>query len=95
MDLENYDADGDKLPESADAIDGDKDDAEMVFRKHTGSVFCVNLDPVTASMAVTGGEDDKAFVWKVHDGQVLFECTGKKDGKTLRFMLKIHIHKIK
>lgn len=42
-----------------------------------GSVFCVSLDPVTNSMAVTGGEDDKAFVWRVSDGEVLLECTGE------------------
>ena len=47
----------------------------MVFSKHTGSVFCVNLDP-SANMVVTGGEDDKAFVWKASDGEVMFECTG-------------------
>lgn len=41
-----------------------------------GSVFCVGLDPVTNSLAVTGGEDDRAFVWSVTDGDVLFECTG-------------------
>lgn len=42
-----------------------------------GSVFCVSLDPATNSMAVTGGEDDKAFVWRVSDGEVLLECTGE------------------
>lgn len=41
-----------------------------------GSVFCVSLDPVTNSLAVSGGEDDRAFVWSVTDGDVLFECTG-------------------
>lgn len=40
-------------------------------------MFCVSLDPVTNSMAVTGGEDDKAYVWTVSDGEVLFECTGE------------------
>lgn len=42
-----------------------------------GSVFCVSLDPATNSLAVTGGEDDKAYVWRVSDGEVLFECTGE------------------
>lgn len=35
------------------------------------------MDPATNSMAVTGGEDDKAFVWRVSDGEVLLECTGE------------------
>lgn len=42
-----------------------------------GSVFCVSLDPASNTLAVTGGEDDKAYVWRVSDGEVLFECTGK------------------
>uniref|UniRef100_A0A3P9AKP5 Angio-associated migratory cell protein n=1 Tax=Esox lucius TaxID=8010 RepID=A0A3P9AKP5_ESOLU len=59
-----------------------QDDSDLTFTKHTGSVFCVSLDPATNSLAVTGGEDDKAFVWRVSDGEVLFECTGHKDSVT-------------
>lgn len=40
-------------------------------------MFCVSLDPATNSMAVTGGEDDRAYVWRVSDGEVLLECTGE------------------
>uniref|UniRef100_A0A8B9UGM8 Angio-associated migratory cell protein n=1 Tax=Anas zonorhyncha TaxID=75864 RepID=A0A8B9UGM8_9AVES len=46
------------------------------------SVFCVSLDPKTNTLAVTGGEDDKAFVWRLSDGELLFECTGHKDSVT-------------
>ncbi|XP_036396826.1 angio-associated migratory cell protein [Megalops cyprinoides] len=63
-------------------MEADQDDSELTFSKHTGSVFCVSLDPATNSLAVTGGEDDKAFVWRVSDGEVLFECTGHKDSVT-------------
>ncbi|XP_020660567.3 angio-associated migratory cell protein [Pogona vitticeps] len=59
-----------------------QDDSEVTFSKHTASVFCVNLDPKTNTLAVTGGEDDKAFVWRVSDGELLFECTGHKDSVT-------------
>lgn len=41
------------------------------------SVFCVSLDPKTNTLAVTGGEDDKAFVWRLSDGELLFECAGE------------------
>ncbi|KAJ3584549.1 hypothetical protein NHX12_015044 [Muraenolepis orangiensis] len=61
---------------------GEQDDSELTFSKHTGSVFCVGLDPATNSMAVTGGEDDKAYVWRLSDGEVLFECSGHKDSVT-------------
>lgn len=29
--------------------------------------------------AVTGGEDDKAYVWDVKTGEVIIECTEHKD----------------
>ncbi|XP_064653205.1 angio-associated migratory cell protein-like isoform X2 [Lineus longissimus] len=56
-----------------------RDDAEVVFTSHRGSVFCVHTDPETCSMAVTGGEDDRAFVWKLGSGEEVLECTGHKD----------------
>jgi len=65
----------------------DKDDANLVFDCHSSSpsssspinsVFSVALDP-SGSIAISGGEDDKAFVWKVADGSVLFECGGHSD----------------
>ncbi|XP_066467750.1 angio-associated migratory cell protein [Tiliqua scincoides] len=59
-----------------------QDDSEVTFSKHTASVFCVSLDPKTNTMAVTGGEDDKAFVWCLSDGELLFECSGHKDSVT-------------
>ncbi|KAJ0009354.1 hypothetical protein NQD34_001056 [Periophthalmus magnuspinnatus] len=68
--------------ETEDEMEADQDDSELTFSSHKGSVFCVSLDPVTNTMAVTGGEDDKAFVWRVTDGEVLFECTGHKDSVT-------------
>ncbi|XP_061523398.1 angio-associated migratory cell protein isoform X1 [Phycodurus eques] len=60
----------------------ERDDSELTFSKHTGSVFCVSLDPATNSLAVTGGEDDRAYVWRVSDGHVVLECTGHKDSVT-------------
>lgn len=59
-----------------------QDDSELTFSKHKGLVFCVSLDPVTNSLAVTGGEDDKAFVWRVSDGEVQLQCLGHKDSVT-------------
>ncbi|XP_061841235.1 angio-associated migratory cell protein [Nerophis lumbriciformis] len=87
-DLEDVDfeeasiADDDQGWETEDEMEADQDDSEMTFSKHSGSVFCVSLDPATNSLAVTGGEDDKAYVWRVSDGEVLFECTGHKDSVT-------------
>ena len=41
------------------------------------SVFSVSLDPVNNSMAVTGGEDDRAYVWRIQDGEMHMECLGR------------------
>lgn len=90
MDLENYDADGDELVGDEDGGGGGeptmpaRDDAEVVFDKHTGSVFTVRLQPGNASLAVSGGEDDKAYVWKTNNGEVLFECEGECHGERTR-----------
>ena len=28
------------------------------------------------SMAVSGGEDDKAYIWRIQDGETVMECHG-------------------
>jgi len=40
-----------------------------------GSVFSVSLHP-SSELACSGGEDDKAFIWRVSDGSVVCECGG-------------------
>jgi len=40
-----------------------------------GSVFCVSASSRT-SLAVSGGEDDVAYVWNVTNGDLLFTCSG-------------------
>ncbi|XP_047123630.1 angio-associated migratory cell protein [Hydra vulgaris] len=55
-----------------------KDDAKIVFSKHEGSVFCVGFSN-NGNFAISGGEDDKAFVWSVHDGEIVYNCIGHKD----------------
>ncbi|XP_037552613.1 angio-associated migratory cell protein [Nematolebias whitei] len=79
--FEDAEADDDEGWETEDEMEAEaqQDDSELTFSKHTGSVFCVSLDPATNSLAVTGGQDDKAYVWRVSDGEVLLECTGHKD----------------
>ena len=47
----------------------------------TDAVFAVQIDPKTSQLAVTGGQDDKAFVWNIITGEVLFECTGRSEGQ--------------
>lgn len=48
------------------------------FNGHSKSVFCCELSD-DSTLAASGGEDDRAFVWKTENGSVLFECTGHSD----------------
>lgn len=56
----------------------ERDDSVLTFSKHTDSLFCGSINP-DATLAVTGAEDDKAFVWAVDSGEVVFEVTEHKD----------------
>lgn len=55
-----------------------RDDAIITFSSHEGPVFCGSFHP-TLNVAVTGGEDDKAYVWSTETGNVVFAVTGHKD----------------
>jgi ribosome assembly protein SQT1 len=50
----------------------------MTFNKHEKPLFCGSFNS-DATLAVTGGEDDKAYVWKVESGEVVFETTEHSD----------------
>ncbi|XP_011501575.1 PREDICTED: angio-associated migratory cell protein [Ceratosolen solmsi marchali] len=56
----------------------EREDASCIFEKHTASVFCGSLSK-DAQYAVTGGEDDKAYVWDVKSGKLILECENHKD----------------
>ncbi|XP_013381116.1 angio-associated migratory cell protein [Lingula anatina] len=84
MDLDQYDGDGgveDEDKENSTSLPL-RDDADLVFTEHKGSVFCVQADPVKCEFAVSGGEDDLAYLWKIDSGQVVLKCTGHKDSVT-------------
>merc|ERR1712004_295303 len=42
------------------------DNSKLVFDKHNGSVFCCDLGG-NADLVVTGGEDDRALIWRLED----------------------------
>ena len=58
--------------------DDDDDLALHVFRQHKQAVLTVNLS-CSGSWAVTGSQDDMAYVWETRTGQLLFSCEGHKD----------------
>lgn len=59
-----------------------KDNSTFTFTKHTDSVFSVNIDPKSNNLVISGGQDDKAYVWSATNGEVLLNCTGHKDSVT-------------
>ncbi|RZF42208.1 hypothetical protein LSTR_LSTR004357 [Laodelphax striatellus] len=62
----------------SDEFSPQRDDASVVFANHTGAVFCCNLNK-EATLAVTGSEDDRAFVWDTSNGNVIAELKNHKD----------------
>lgn len=58
--------------------DPDDETAIHVFRKHGEPVLKVCLSQ-SGSIAVTGGEDNMAFVWQTSTGNLLFSCPGHED----------------
>jgi len=58
------------------------DDSKIIFEMHSGSVFSVDVAKNNSCLVVTGGEDDKAYVWNYETAQCLFECTGHTDSVT-------------
>lgn len=75
------DDDEDNEMDTDDAAAGpDQDDSVLTFSGHRdSSVICVRIHPVNSEIVVTGGQDDRAFVWSSRDGSVILECTGHMD----------------
>ncbi|EDW19734.1 angio-associated migratory cell protein [Drosophila mojavensis] len=73
--------DGNEDEEEENRIAAIRDDALITFRKHTAPVFGCHLHP-RLDWAVTGSEDDRAYVWDTNNGEVLFEITDHKDTVT-------------
>ena len=57
------------------------DESKLVFRKHTGSVFCLAAN-MSEGLVVTGGEDDLGHVWRLEDGEVVFTLSDWTDSVT-------------
>lgn len=70
---------GQEEDDTDEEMEAVNDDAKLVFSQHKGSVFCCDLEPLVGNLAVTGGEDDRAFVWNITNGETLFECIGHQD----------------
>ncbi|XP_037032701.1 angio-associated migratory cell protein isoform X2 [Bradysia coprophila] len=76
--IESDDENGDDAAIVDNEMTVERDDAVLTFTKHNKPVFCGSLHP-SLDLAVTGGEDDKAYVWSTETGEVVYEVDGHKD----------------
>lgn len=74
--------DEDEDRDDADAMLDQYDDAAGSFEVHEGAVFSVALNPVEATLAVSGGEDDLAYLFRVPTGEVVAKLSGHSDSVT-------------
>ncbi|XP_046385829.1 angio-associated migratory cell protein [Ischnura elegans] len=76
--------DGEENDEPDEMSEPTQDDAAVVFEAHTSPVFCCDLSPA-GNLAVTGGQDDMAYVWNLQTGQTEIKCEGHKDSVSHAF----------
>lgn len=55
-----------------------EDNAREILTGHEEAVLSVCVTK-SGDIVVSGGQDDKALIWKSSTGEILFECTGYKD----------------
>ncbi|CAH0473286.1 unnamed protein product [Peronospora belbahrii] len=73
--MEDVDNDGRISAEDADV----RDDADMVFHKHSSPVYSIKVNPVDSRIVITGGGDDIGVIWNREDGNVLYTLSGHQD----------------
>lgn len=74
-DIEDLDSSDEEVNER---LIPESDDSTLVFKGHKKSVLCCDLSS-DKKLAISGGEDDLAFVWRTDDSSIVFECFGHKD----------------
>ncbi|KAJ7969723.1 Angio-associated migratory cell protein [Quillaja saponaria] len=64
---------------SDDEIDEGPDDSIHSFEGHNGEVYSVSCSSTDATLVVTGGSDDRGFLWRIGRGDWASELQGHKD----------------
>lgn len=82
-------ADALETADNGDAMDEEIDDvSECVFNGHSDSVYCAAIAKQSNGLVITGGGDDKAYLWKFTKGvktvdqSQVFELAGHSDTVT-------------
>jgi len=87
QDLENEDEGDDYELEAGEEgsmiVQDVKDNSAFVFKEHTKSVFCIDVQPKTEKpLVASGGEDDICYIWDLESGEVKQKLTDFKDSVT-------------
>ncbi|CAN7086577.1 unnamed protein product [Brassica oleracea var. botrytis] len=87
--LHEIDVDGEDLPDAYDEDDNDNDNEDEVFDEnddsvhtftgHKGELYALTCSPLDPTLVATGGGDDKAFLWKIGNGDWAAELPAHKD----------------
>ncbi|XP_009104890.2 angio-associated migratory cell protein isoform X2 [Brassica rapa] len=87
--LHEIDVDGEDLPDAFDEDDNDNDNEDEVFDEnddsvhtftgHKGELYALACSPLDPTLVATGGGDDKAFLWKIGNGDWAAELPAHKD----------------
>lgn len=75
----------DDRDDAMDLLDGGFDDSVALAQLHRsegGAVFCLAVHPFAATLAVSGGEDDQAFVFRTDTGAQVAQLSGHTDSVT-------------
>lgn len=74
---------GEQMQDGAEnLLDNGFDDSFAQFVGHEAAVFAVALNPVDPLVAVSGGEDDLAHLWRTDNGEVIAKLEGHTDSVT-------------
>ncbi|KAK4057440.1 60S ribosomal subunit assembly or modification protein [Microbotryomycetes sp. JL221] len=76
------DDDDDERDDADKLLDGGFDDSYAQATMHEGAVFTMELHPINPLLAVSGGEDDLAYLWRTDTGQQVAKLTGHSDSVT-------------
>lgn len=72
---------GPRVPGEEDDVNmgEEANDADGGFFEHTDSVYSIAFNPRFPELVITGGGDDRAFIWNRMNGTKLFELKGHTD----------------
>lgn len=73
---------GEEQDDAMAMLDSGFDDSFSTCTLHQGAVFCLQVHPISEQLAVSGGEDDLAFIFRTDTGEEVKKLEGHSDSVT-------------